>query len=358
MAASYVKFLRGTVSAYNALVQKDNNTLYFIYENANDTTGKLYLGSKLISGGTSVNIASLTDLADVNINPALLTDGMLLQYNGSTGQGTWEPVSVSQALANVHFDGSIQVETGVTQTGEDQAAALTRIIPSPNEGDIVFLDRKVLIYNGESWQTVNDFGLTDRITALETAIGAPSAQDAPATGIYSELESLDTRLDNVYTKAEVNTAIANTNHLSFTVVSSIEDIDLVNGSENIIYLVPKETSEENDVYDEYMLVNHELEKMGEWGTNFSGTIDASHVTNLTQAIQNNQFIKSVNSNSFTVDANGQLNFTANLDLSNYVLKSTVGDLNDLLDRASANSTLVDEINLINDKLKWKPIENT
>jgi len=40
-----------------------------------------------------------------------------------------------------------------------------------------------------------------------------------------------------------------------------------------------------------------------------------------------------------------------------VRKSVVGDLADLTNRSSANSTIVDELNALNDRLVWKPIEN-
>ena len=46
--ANYVKFMRGPLSAYNTLGQKDNDTLYFITDSENNKT-ILYLGSNLIS---------------------------------------------------------------------------------------------------------------------------------------------------------------------------------------------------------------------------------------------------------------------------------------------------------------------
>ena len=48
--AKYVKFLRGTPEAYARLRHKDSDTLYFIYEE-DESTGILYLGSKVIAGG-------------------------------------------------------------------------------------------------------------------------------------------------------------------------------------------------------------------------------------------------------------------------------------------------------------------
>ena len=83
---NYVKFMRGTELMYNALTEKDNNTLYFVYSSASAEKGKLYLGNKLISGSSSIdgNI-SLSDIADVAIN-ANVTDGDVLVYSAQLDQ--------------------------------------------------------------------------------------------------------------------------------------------------------------------------------------------------------------------------------------------------------------------------------
>ena len=66
---NYVKFLRGTPAAFEKLAAKDNNTLYFISE-PGAKNGLLYLGEKLIAGGTSGDISnlSLEDLKDIDIS--------------------------------------------------------------------------------------------------------------------------------------------------------------------------------------------------------------------------------------------------------------------------------------------------
>ncbi len=81
--AQYVKFLRGTPTAYKNLETKDSDTLYFIYEE-DESTGVLYLGSKLIAGseaGTDTNTSSfLSDLKDVLISEGL-NDSSFLVYD-------------------------------------------------------------------------------------------------------------------------------------------------------------------------------------------------------------------------------------------------------------------------------------
>lgn len=77
--AKYVKFQRGTPTAYAAIKHKDPDTLYFI-SNPNDTFGNLYLGEKSIGNGSSTSGAfNLAELGDVDLTGA--SDGAVLVYS-------------------------------------------------------------------------------------------------------------------------------------------------------------------------------------------------------------------------------------------------------------------------------------
>ena len=52
--AKYVKFQRGTPTAYAALTNKNSDTLYFI-SNPNEKFGTLYLGEKTIGDGQGID---------------------------------------------------------------------------------------------------------------------------------------------------------------------------------------------------------------------------------------------------------------------------------------------------------------
>ena len=54
MSVNYVKFKRGSMAAYQALVKPDRNTLYFISDNKG--INYLYLGENLVSGGNTADI--------------------------------------------------------------------------------------------------------------------------------------------------------------------------------------------------------------------------------------------------------------------------------------------------------------
>lgn len=121
METNYVKFLRGTPSAYASLIQKDPDTLYFI--TATDATvGKLYLGNILVAGnvtadGTNI-IDSLGELIDVNLQG--LQSGQVLSYNGTK----WVPMTLPEA-----------VETPVMTGATVDLAGTAGLVPAPNAGD-------------------------------------------------------------------------------------------------------------------------------------------------------------------------------------------------------------------------------
>ena len=84
--ADYVRFIKGTPTAWDALVEKDPNTLYFISEKGANN-GLLYLGEKLISGAGTVIIqqgsskkTNLNNLSDVELD-VNVSDGSVLTYD-------------------------------------------------------------------------------------------------------------------------------------------------------------------------------------------------------------------------------------------------------------------------------------
>lgn len=372
---AFVKFSRGLLSTYNNLSRKDPDTLYLVYESNESVSGSLYLGTKLISSVGSVNPTSLNDLTDVVIS-GTLEDGMLLQYNSSTGGGHWEAVSLSDVVENLPINSS-----------EISIAESLQSIENPNEKDIAVIGSDVYIYTDNEWLQLTNSLLESRVSNLESQVGhaADPSQGIAATGLYKDIADL---ANNVYTKAEIASQIANAGHLKYEIVQSVAAIDLT--TDDTIYLVPKNPAETNDGYDEYFVINGAVEKIGDWRVDLSGyvqtddtrlltneqktkldaitldsndelVIQAAQVGGLTEAIQSTQLIKSVQAGVFNVTQQGELQLvsTPSIDLTNYVQKVTyeaeVGDLTQLQNRASANSTLVDEINLIKTSIIWQEL---
>lgn len=65
--------------------------------------------------------------------------------------------------------------------------------------------------------------------------------------------------DDTYTKTEVNNLISGVSTMNVSVVSTLP----ATGNATTIYLVPKATSETQNIYDEYLYVNSKWEKIGD-----------------------------------------------------------------------------------------------
>ena len=119
MAINYVKFLRGTPTAFAKLSQKDNDTLYFISESSSKR-GSLYLGDKLISE----SVANLEDLNNILIKENL-QDNHVLSYDA--GSEKWVNKPVIDAIG---------IMTGATSTAQGGVG----LVPAPGIGqDGLFL---------------------------------------------------------------------------------------------------------------------------------------------------------------------------------------------------------------------------
>lgn len=154
-AVNYVKFMRGTQDLYNSLTEKDSNTLYFVYENAQADKGKLYLGNKLISGSSSIdgNI-SIADISDVVIDQGI-TDGDVLVYDGSLDK--WVSMSIAQAVGVDVFIGATAAEPGAVG-----------LVPAP-----AITDRNKYLRGDGNWSEIEaTLSAADRakIDALETNV--------------------------------------------------------------------------------------------------------------------------------------------------------------------------------------------
>lgn len=93
--AKYVKFMRGTPTAYDNLRIKEADTLYFISE-TDAVTGKLYIGDKLVNSNLTMQDLQfyLGKLEDVDVSS--VEHGDLLGYNAMDQK--WIPVSVKNTI--------------------------------------------------------------------------------------------------------------------------------------------------------------------------------------------------------------------------------------------------------------------
>ena len=378
---NFVKFLRGTETAYQNLLEAqrtDENTLYFIYDKnstEDNPKGKLYLDKFLIGGNTESNNLSLSDLIDTDIG-TLRGEEILIFDNSSQ---TWKPVLLSDVIDTAGVT-NINIESGIVkQPEEDEIDAIKRTFNQTSKpGDIGILSDGT-VYLSES--NNNWLKLIDG-----------TVRDADIPRITSDISSLQSSLDNVYTKNEteskINELIAGKNHLSYEIKPNKEAIELTNpDNQNKVFLISRATADgEDNNYDEFMIINGSLEKIGDWKadlTNYiqagdsrlltdeqktkleklvidedgqiavSGTINANNVQGLQDFIDQHQFIKSVDTNVFNVTNAGKLELK-NDYVTTAIFNSTVGNLADLgANRVSENSSLVEEINKIKESIIWE-----
>ena len=178
MAVSYVKFQRGTQAAYdkltvrdasnNIIKKPDDNTLYFIYPEGNDSTGRLYLGDRLISGGDVVlTAASLNDLSDVITNNAKTND--FLVFNGENWIAKTiddvvelikNTISITTAPANVFQVVKLDTDTSDNEAINRAVAAAGKTAEDLNAGDIAIVKCVIVdtnyshtayVYDGSAW---------------------------------------------------------------------------------------------------------------------------------------------------------------------------------------------------------------
>lgn len=295
---SYVKFVRGTVTAWNQLraaSQVYDDTLYFIYESADATTGSLYLGTKLIGGTGSGGANSLADLTDVIVSEISNKD--ILIYNGvSWINGTVEDViNLNTSTLEIDSTGAITI-AGFTQ------AEVGTIPQKDSSGNITWV----------------------------------------APGNLSEITNINNQLQNIYNKEEVNNLIASVNHLSYKKVGSLDEVNKdATDASRYIYLVPTGNLSGN-LYDEYMVIDNQLEPVGSWEVNLN-----NYITNdqLTAVLENY-----ITTNTFNTKV-GEIETSINTLIE---FKNKVGDLS-TLNTYEENKTLVEQVNYLTEQLTWQEI---
>lgn len=336
---NYVKFLRGTPAAFEKLSIKDKDTLYFISE-PGAKNGLLYLGDKIIAGSSStgsISNLSIADLKDVIIDNTGLTDGSILMYD-------W----VKKVWVNKTLD---EVVVDVMQGASSTKAGAAGLVPAPKVGE----QNKFLRGDG-TWA---EAGLTDaekqelqdNTSKLEALIGDSTKPDGTVPSI-SEIaletltealvpedakESLDTlqEISDWIQKHPGDVTEINSNILDLQAsVGSIEDV--LNGTKETEGLV----STVGKVYDAI----------------FDNDVGLDHrVANIEDVLYD-----SVDENGDTIQ--GLISIVGNLQNpeGSYVLQSVyrseVGSISSLNFTDENSTTIVDEINSINSRLKWVDLD--
>ena len=323
----YVKFIRGTPTAFEKLKPKSADTLYFISE-AGSSTGKLYLGSKLISGGE----ASISELGQIIVNDVKGND--VLVYDAE--KGAW----VNKAVTDV-----VSEMVGASDSMDGRAG----LVPRPISGD----QDKVLTGAGR-WESVADllpldsdiFVIRDDKLTLAPDFSQAKVGDILQVGASGALEWVQG-----VSSSQIDELL--NNRLIRKIVDSVDKIDTTaDDATSYIYMVRNSKEDGDDFYDEYIVIGGRIEKIG------NTSVDLSELNELSTRVDNlDKLINGVPESEGQAAIKGLLDV---IDLKEeYVTKTvfenTVGDLSLLSHREFAGSSLVDEINVLTARMTWQEI---
>lgn len=330
---TYVKFVRGTRKAWDSLTpaQITDDTLYFIYETPDASTGVLYLGDKQIGGtnGTVEIPANLRDLHDLNLDE-VIPNGNILVYDGSSSK--WinssldELINVNELINFNELIFDLDENNTLTLLGFKEAAVGT--IPQKDKNGSLTWVKYVPV------ETIED--IQNQIDAIQGEV--------------------ETKLTEGQVKTLISQEIAKVDRLSYEKVEDLDDA-LAKLEENKIYLVPVEGSEDNK-YDEYMVIDGTLEPVGSFTVDLSDYVTVTTFNSTVGALEesigkNTQDISTLNGlvatmgtkvETLTTDVN-----TLTTEFNNF--KAVVGDLSAF----TAENTLVEQVNYLTKQLEWQEI---
>ena len=141
---------------------------------------------------------------------------------------------------------------------------------------IAGLEPKVVSENGQlvlGWYEPNPTTIEGVNSSLSTIQSTVNDLQGTVSTLAQDVHATQAAFDNVYTKLETENAIAaamaNAGNLTYKKVNGLSDIqdDIDNNVSNVnktIYLVPALDGLANDVYDEYMVIDGAIERMGSW----------------------------------------------------------------------------------------------
>lgn len=340
----YVKFIRGITAAWNNLLENNPNkisddTLYFIYDDPSTSyEGKLYLGRKLISGGSdniSGNI-NINDIGDIYIDDETLSDKQILIYNDTSQH--WENSSLSNIIST-----AVSVMIGATTS----SAGASGLVPQPQVGD----EDKFLKGNG-TWSfipvpSVDAVSITFTNSRL-TLVGFSEASNGSIpiktnAGIQWSNSIVGTLNRQITTLEKLQAQIAGT------------DPEPIN--ENTIYMVLNgNNSESSNRYDEYIVIGNSLELLGTFGeVNLANYVTT---TTFNTAVKNlNDILNDTTDTATGLTIPGLVSRVSTVENNILLMSNKIGNLNDLI-LSNNNETLVEEVNTINERLKWQNLNES
>ena len=397
--ANYVKFVRGPLSAYDALQTKDNNTLYFITDGTGqDQKTLLYIGDSLVSDSSASLSTVAQDFLEKISDTSNLNDGDLQIWVGAkdilvvdpeTGEPIldpeteepqythiephWETVSITEAIPE--FEGGTPgLVPQAPQTDRDKKYLNA-------EGNWVNLDETVvqaaisaIMGEGEldeSFDTLKEISdwilnhpagvaeINSRLSNIENALGF-EYEEVPIQAKDEESED-----GLAWEKDEYGEYILDENNEKIPIYETEESILVDNQGNPILDENNNPIIEEvikTEVLTEKILLNESTNKINELQTITNNLLNlleyvpatSSTSSELNRILNLEQQVSSIN-HLLQENENGELDF---------IIPRSVGNLEDLLMVQEAEAegeegpeSLVEAINILDARIRWQQLNN-
>ena len=205
---------------------------------------------------------------------------------------------------------------------ENSKYVLTQGFKSGLEPRVIFDNETLMIaWYEPGAETIEDIAIniesiSKTVDELKEQVGQKSNDNIEASGLYSEIERIDIELNNRYTKNEtdeiITEAIINAEHLKRKIVDALPAIE--EAEINTIYMVPNDSSDNNNKYSEWIIINNVFEKVGSWEvdlTNYAKTEDLEDISSEIERIDNAIISNTNEFNSIISNINNSLDTLQN-----------------------------------------------
>ena len=203
--ANYVKFVRGPLSAYDALQTKDNNTLYFITDGTGqDQKTLLYIGDSLVSDSSASLSTVAQDFLEKISDTSNLNDGDLQIWVGAkdilvvdpeTGEPILDPETEEPQYTHIepHWE-----TVSITEAIPEFEGGTPGLVPQAPQTD---RDKKYLNAEG-NWVNLDE-------TVVQAAISAIMGEGELDESFDTLKEISDWILNHPAGVAEINSRLSN-----------------------------------------------------------------------------------------------------------------------------------------------------
>ena len=270
-----VKFHVGDYASYTSLGTKDQDTLYFITD-----LRQIFKGDVPYTGGIYKTVTSFPGTGDVNTLYVNTANGQVCYWDGT--QYVTVVKATGQSISGAGDNNTLPTTKAVVDyvaaqiAGQDISGLVGRIEAA--EGEIDTLQGQMGVVQGEGEGSIKK-ALTDAKAYADSL--APNYAAAEHTHEMGDVTGLNDALGakadkantlagygitDAYTKGDTDSkiaeAVANAHHLKREIVEELPDVG--SADEHTIYMVGDGTGEEeNQKYEEFMLINGAFEKIGD-----------------------------------------------------------------------------------------------